>query len=100
MKITSVENGDNFENQTENEYNIIEITENFILINSAKITNNESFTIHLSDVLGRMLPISTLYENGKIKVKLTENNRFIANNQYFLNIKGNNTNTTLKFRVD
>ena len=54
----------------------------------------------VSDVLGRILPITTIIENGKIQVKLTENNRFISNNQYFLNIKGNNTNTTLKFRFD
>jgi hypothetical protein len=100
VKITSVENEDNYGNQLENEYKITEITENFILINSENITNIESFTIQLSDVLGRNLPISTIYENGKIQIKLTENNRFIANIQYFLNIKGNNTNTTLKFSVD
>ncbi len=100
VKITSVENEDNYGNQLENEYKITEITENFILINSENITNTESFTIQLSDVLGRILPISTIYENGNIQIKLTENNRFIANNQYFLNIKGNNTNTTLKFSVD
>ena len=96
VKITSVDN----DSQLENEYNIKEITENFILINTENITNTESFTIQLSDVLGRILPISTIYENGKIQIKLIENNIFIANNQYFLNIKGNNTNTTLKFRVD